>query len=146
MGRGNWRPVQDSDRYSLRYFDLNTRYGVDCDPDTMWSDFYDEIRESLPKSFYRVERKDRVDVSDLNRRNTCVLFQNDLVCICMDSHAFDCHVGIAFVVLDDDAWDETTYRRNFGPKYMDQLAKKFWQKMGGEQFVRTSAWTSALVK
>jgi len=71
MGRGNWRPYQDSELYDLRYFDLMERYGVndadDWDP-WLWEQFREEILESLPDSFWVVEDNGSVPRTTLKLR------------------------------------------------------------------------------
>jgi hypothetical protein len=146
MGRGNWRPYQDSELYDLRYFNLYERYEVsfeDWDQD-MWDLFREEIEQHLFESFWKVGARERVSVpyTDFAGDNR-VIFTNELVCIMMDGDAEAGHVGVAMVRLEsDDEYSGQTYVENFNERYLDLHAQTFWERMGGEQRVRTSAWTS----
>ena len=55
MGRGNWKPYQNDELFSLRYFDLIERYGVDEMDDIVWDLFREDLMMSLPDSFYEVD-------------------------------------------------------------------------------------------
>lgn len=149
MGRGNWRPCQDYEEYDLRYFDLYERYNLSHAEDFFAEDycefFLEEIHNALPDSFWKVERGDRVDLGyHLLRQDNLVIFRNELVCIMIDSESYFDHVGVAMVRLDDYS-PKDTWVRNFGGAYLRRSALPFWKRLGGDQSVRTSAWTSAKV-
>jgi len=64
----------------------------------------------------------------------------------MDSSAYAHHVGVAMVRLEDDSfYGNETWIETFSKRYLDKSAQPFWKRMGGEQRVRTSAWTSSKV-
>lgn len=146
MGRGNWRPYQNAEIYYLRYFDLYERFEVDPEDwdQVFWEMFREEILEALPDSFYECKRVGEPQIPYTNfAQDNLVLFRNELVCVMMDASAEASHVGVAMVCLENYAYE--TWVENFAPSYMGREAPKFFKRMGGEQSVRTSAWTSAKV-
>ena len=152
MGKGNWRPYQDSSLYQLRYFDLIERFGGEDSEDESWCDwnwdiFREQIECALTQSFYKVDRSSEATVPYSNwAQDNLIIFKNELVCIMMDASADAHHVGVAIVPLvSDDNYDSETWMENFGSHFMELWGPGFWKRMGGDQRVRTSAWTSAKV-
>jgi hypothetical protein len=150
MGRGNWRPYQNPEIYDLRYFNLLEYLGVSYEDygSWDWDTFVEIIGENLPDSFWKVERGDSNDGIPYTyfSSDNLVIWRNNLVCIMVDSQASADHVGVAMVLLEDCEEYGETHCRAFGPRYLAQQAPRFWERMGGEQRVRTSAWTSAKVE
>jgi hypothetical protein len=144
MGRGNWRPYQDSNLYDLRYFDLTERYGEDEIDEFSWEVFEDEILENLPGSFWRADNCGENLLYSHNGQDNLIIARNELVCVMLDAQAYAHHVGVAMVLMQD-YYMEDTFVQNFGPRYLARSAPAFWRRMCGEQRVRTSAWTSAKV-
>jgi hypothetical protein len=144
MGRGNWRPYQNEEIYDLRYFNLYERYSVSTEDwyHELWEVFQNEILEALPDSFWEHNGCQQLPYSNFSQDNL-VLFRNELVCVMMDTSAEASHVGVAMVCLEN--YSHETWVENFAPGYMAIVAPKFFERMGGKQRVRTSAWTSAEV-
>lgn len=150
MGKGNWRPYNDDSLYVLRYFDLIKRYEVEDDEDDFgycFDFFKDDIENSLPNSFVTARKGSRISVpySNFSRDNE-ILFYNDIVCIMIDATADLDHVGLAMVKLVNDSCYNLQSHLNFGDRYLSRSAPAFWKRLGGEQQIRTSAWTSKTVK
>lgn len=143
MGRGNWHPCNNRDRYDLRYFNLFNRYRTESsDWSTyLWDVFVEEIERALPDSFWQTSRCEFIPYS----RDSNVLFCNELVAIVIDSEADPYHVGVAMVAQESSGRFEDQYVDNFAPRYLRKEAPKLWKRIGGEQRVRTSAWTSSRV-
>lgn len=148
MGRGNWTPC-DRDTYcEYRYININQLVGIDEEEssgqscDWQFEMLMDMLEYLLPDSFTKTKKhKSPASIS----RCTSALFSNSLVTMVIEDSAdsYDC-VGVGFVI-NEDQYSET-HCRNFGPKYLDNLAEKFFESLNCDQSTRTSAWTSSMIK
>jgi len=148
MGRGNWRPSMDDESYRLRYFDLYEMYkpvGQDewegpehWDWDHFLRDF---LTETLPDSFYVYEKG--FYKPDTVASGCHVVAYNRLVALVVEEDANAHHVGVALVCLDHGFDDPS--RDALSREYINRHGSAIFKRIGGAQYVRTSAWTSQRV-
>ena len=144
LGEEWGKPCRGQSYCEYRYFNINQLMGIDDDLD--FEEFRDLLEELLPKSFSR-SRRDRRGSRTSAYSDSDPLFENGLVSLVIENSAYGYdYVGIGFVVNDNDLNFDETYVLNFGPRYLDNLAEKFFKQLNCDQSIRTSTWTSKLVK